>query len=454
MNAKRKRLRRTTSPIHQRKRRRRSILKIEDIGVDCLQQVFIYLDLKDLLTVANVNQQFRKAAKCSFIGKYSKKMIEIIGKQYGNSGLLYDILDDCKLVLLDFKTILQVLRCFGESISVLDFHYLGFKNVKRFKHIYTVTVHYINEYCADSLKTFKMSPILNVFNMLCAKPFSKVETVEFSICHLNTLCLNRIFPKLQHLHFDWINGNAKFTALAEYFPHLEHLEIDLWQRCPSIELITIERTLQLNQQLRSLKINSVHTISFLKQIKSLEYFEYIGSSESFSKFRGKLLSFPNVNEFKLDLFGRVSEFMSPILRIPFQFDKLKVFFVYSYFQSMHNGYDNFIKRHKSIEKLIFKSIYLTQIELANILKNGFLNKSKLMKSLPSLTEIYLDQYQINFSIVDVVRYMSDFKKLKYFSFYCSSSEDDIKKCCSNNWEVFYLKSTQRNLSYIKLVRNI
>lgn len=193
-------------------------------------------------------------------------------------------------------------------------------------------------------------------------------------------------------------------------------------------------------------------MSFLRQMRSLEYFEYIGSSKRFFKYRGKLIRLPNVDEFKIGLFASVYDVRNSLPRIPFAFDELRVFYVNSYFQSMHCACSNFIKRHNTIQTLIVKYVY-SPFESSDFLENGFLSKSQLRSSLPSLKEIRLDHDSIYFAIDDAVCYMIDLKVSTFFSFYCSGSVDDINAYCnSNDLKVLHLTPGPTHLSFIKLMR--
>lgn len=50
-------------------------MNIKDLGIDCLEKIFMFFDLENLLSVAHVCKQFEQATKYPFIRKYSKKTI-------------------------------------------------------------------------------------------------------------------------------------------------------------------------------------------------------------------------------------------------------------------------------------------------------------------------------------------------------------------------------------------
>lgn len=44
--------------------------KLTDLNVDCLEQVFLYLSLKDLLNIVHANKQLKPAAELVFARKF------------------------------------------------------------------------------------------------------------------------------------------------------------------------------------------------------------------------------------------------------------------------------------------------------------------------------------------------------------------------------------------------
>lgn len=51
--------------------------KISDVNDDCLEKIFMELDLKDLLSVADSSKKLKTAAEMAFKSKYGKRNVEI-----------------------------------------------------------------------------------------------------------------------------------------------------------------------------------------------------------------------------------------------------------------------------------------------------------------------------------------------------------------------------------------
>lgn len=469
MNAHKKRQRKI--PGNQQPKRHRSgsnanvpvKMNITNLGVDCLECIFMNFDLDDLLNVADVNKQFRQAATYPFIRKYSKKNIAI--EEFEKNVLYYKSdefkilykVEGNKLQIRDTKMGMKILRCFGSNISDLRFMYVKKVDVSsRFEHIYYLFIRYINQFCADSLRIIEISPSIGYDN-LDLKPFSYVQSVTLEDCLLETSCLSRLFPMMRDLRFSLRNGELRNCAvITEHLTNLKHLDVAMYCQADSVRA-AVATGLQMNPQIRTLKI-STGDVSFLKNIKmpmqSLDYFKYFGPVELFSKFRGKSAYFPNVQTFKLSLYSRNNYCSRPMNfpRIPFLFGQLNEFIIVENCVC-RNAYHKFIKQNKSIQKLVFECTHLKMKKFGHILVDGFLSKSKLKGSLPSLKEISIRSFDGSLSIGEVVRYMEDFQSLNCFSFYCNSSEIEIREQCCNDLKVAHVKeSFFSKLYFVRLER--
>lgn len=122
-------------------------LKITDINQFCLEHVFMYLDLADLLNVAHANKYLGLATISPFAQKYGQKQFKIQQITY------YCRNSDEIITIEDLRTIFQMLRCFGQSIKQLKILYQGpyYKNYHRI-------MDYVNEFCVESLANIEFDP--------------------------------------------------------------------------------------------------------------------------------------------------------------------------------------------------------------------------------------------------------------------------------------------------------
>lgn len=409
------------------------ISNITELGVDCLDHVFNHIELKDLLSVAQVCRQFRDAATFVYARKYSKRTVEILGDvneqlEWTN---YYDI-DERNLVLADRKTILQILRCFGNKITHLEYRCI-LKDTDPYGQFYEKVCHYINTYCADSLKWMYLDPLKAGFDKLCAKPFKEIETVVLFMRSLDIRSFNRIFPKLKNLNFQWFNSGCKFITIAEEYPHLQSVDVFLNESSEPIKSF-VRNILRLNKQLQCLKMRTGP--SFYHQMETI--------------------SLTNIEHFELSdcrEIGCTTPDPTP-REIPFQFDKLQTFTIANMDVLCVDKYHSFFERHRSIEKLIFAS---GSNKLLQGHFPGLLAESESLKTLPSLKEICMET-RIHYPIDSVVQYMLQFESLKYFSFFCSNS-DDIKNFCRDDFKVIsekipsLLEWNAPTLPFVKLIRN-
>lgn len=113
--------------------------KITDVNQFCLEHIFQYLDLKNLLNVAHSNKHLRQATIIPFARKYAAGLVEIrwgVKTKYS----------DGHLMIGHLKLIFPILRCFGKMITKLKVVHRNEHEIKSFRHI----MEYVNEFCAES----------------------------------------------------------------------------------------------------------------------------------------------------------------------------------------------------------------------------------------------------------------------------------------------------------------
>lgn len=88
-------------------------MKLTDLGVDCLERIFRYLPIEDLLNLADSNKQLKNTADLVFLLKYSSKIANIVGIAgfQRNDKKMLELGD--LISIANPKKVFQLLRCFG-----------------------------------------------------------------------------------------------------------------------------------------------------------------------------------------------------------------------------------------------------------------------------------------------------------------------------------------------------
>lgn len=223
---------RTYSRINSQQKRRRLELKPEsiqsstidkllklvqsttvtDLSDECLEVIFVQLDLQDFLNVAASNKWLNLTAGSIFRRLHGHKTINFETNANENSNSLGI---DNMLLINGFSSCLRCLRCFGPYISNMGIQFTG-TTIKQAGHI----SHYLNEYCAESLQsiTFKNAP--NLIGMNEQKQCPNVKSVYITESQLIQQLpnLNLWFPNLNRLEL--INNTFDPKFGAAHFPHL------------------------------------------------------------------------------------------------------------------------------------------------------------------------------------------------------------------------------------------
>lgn len=226
--------------------------KLSDINLHCLEKILEYLSFADLLNVCDLNQTLQNMASSVFKRKFSNKKVHI-SDMIRTPYRIYEVNDDIRV--RDLKSIFQILRCFGNSIKILEIcgDRYPFQFYNRQNRLANMNQHrvvcYVNEYCGAVREikyvNFPQNALESVRN-----PFQHAETVTFASCDLGRAItrFNIWFPVMRRLILDR-NTFEEPTCIAVHFPHLQdfHLyNINL----RNLHWPCIERALELNPQLQ------------------------------------------------------------------------------------------------------------------------------------------------------------------------------------------------------------
>lgn len=372
--------------------------KITDINIDCLEAIFSYLSLVDLLNVADSNNYLREAAAVVFVQKFGKKPVQFNGMRACRSR---KISIRSKLFVRDLKSGLQLMRCFGQSVSRLE---ISDEYSSKYRtHVYVYIFQYIYQFCKllASIK-FQMLPRNKAFKYL-RKPFRKVESVEFFCCYLekNLTPFNILFPNVRSLKIDFCNV-SDYRCIEQRFNRLEHLQL-------STSRENIQSVLLLNPDLKhfSTKITcDMKSLENMSTLQSLESLDIVCSSDEFAHFNGSAINFDSVKKFKLDFSHAKRIFPN----IPLVFNQLEEF---STNHRLNAQFYDFIAKHPRITKL---SLPISSSSAESVEEKQF----EFLKTLHSIREVNLCRYA--FSVEQAIRIFDGTKRLNKFCF--SMNMDD------------------------------
>lgn len=409
--------------------------KMTDIDVDCLEYIFNCLDLIDLLNVADSSKYLGRVGEPIFRRKFGKNTILLASVRLSWKRF-YEVHSDCKLIM-DFKTSLQLLRCFGHLVARIEF----FSNVsqKCVAHISPTEsairiLSYINEYCAMHLSEIKLSDCKQNALKCLTKPFMKVQKVDISCCSFDENWLSRFFPNMQHLTVTAYRRYEPFdfASIACHFPRMKHLvlncDYDTTNRLRHMD--NLVAAIRLNPQLKTFKLiyfgKPVFDMSILQQtyasFQNLETFDVSYDFKEFRNFNGHPLHFKNVKKLSLCLHNSESGQAMP--NIPLSFGQLEEFTFQTNFSLRNAAFFDFIDKHPNIKKLT----------LEWLLNKSDMDAPKLAAALPCLAEIHIRNCY--FTENDAIDFMAHFKLLKKFSFhYCGNRINEFKKAMGNEWTI-------------------
>lgn len=135
--------------------------KIIDINQFCLELIFIHLSLGDLINVSDANKYLRFATYMPFIRNYAGKSVSIdrSGIKEYKSDMRHPLVLDKTIIIVNLKTIFQMIRCFGGKITEIKFDYFPRFNNNKFENYHRI-MSYVNEFSNESLKHLTLGTAL------------------------------------------------------------------------------------------------------------------------------------------------------------------------------------------------------------------------------------------------------------------------------------------------------
>lgn len=307
-------------------------IKIIYLNDDCLEYIFNYLNLHDLLSIGESNTRFQYAAGIVFKRKFGYDVQIYLN----GSG---DLSCYIRCIKLDVMQCQRLIPVFGDFISSVILRYDKFSD-RINKNIFEKIFDDLSKHSLESLTKIAFIDFPRGWLSKFSKPLTKVESVVLDDCDLSdkTVFLSKIFPKISHLKI-WSCDNSECHQIKTHFPYLINLEL-MFIYEP--KLPDFKSLLMLNPQL----LTCVYDNFYASSSTHWKFVRFIAKKSKFEKF--KLLSefppderihFRNVKHFVYS--GNGNSF-------PFTFDrleKLKLLCI------NHMEIDEIIKQNDELDEL-------------------------------------------------------------------------------------------------------
>lgn len=392
-------------------------LNLTNLGIDCLERIFRYLPLPDLMNVADSNKQLKKVAELAFLLEFQhyNQVVAVVGFTSCPKMFYYSKNSNGNILSANSKKTFQLLRCFGHLVSrmriSMNLEYVD--NNKLLDVFFGRLIFYVKEYCVESLTELvilgKPGGSLNSFE----KPFPNVHTVCIQATDTTNVSLIELFPKMRRLtyHCDKIAEivSIERDLLAIDLEHFEVIAMDTWEQDKSFRKIRLS-------QLRSLTI------------------PFNAIFEGFNDF------FPHLEKLKLNDNCRKNEFINVSPKCHFKTVKILEIINRSLSVNVPLSFDNLEELDLHFEsKLCYEHFYDWVSKFPTILKLKIrsvcmLDLSRLKDILPLLEEF--ECTSDTFSIHEVFSFIKAKKNLKKIEINIKDQEysdiSDVKRSLGLN----------------------
>lgn len=388
-----------------------SLTKLTDVNDDCLEHIFLYLSLRDLLSIADSSKSLKTATDMAFArnfgGKKSKALIDSRTFRFEVNGYAVELNNPYRL-----------LRSFGHLIRNLIIHESKIQRV----------ISYVNEYCSESLTDiafYKMSR--DDFSGL-KKSFVNVEVVSFMLCVLNwkSMQMNKCFPNMRTLKFFRVDAQPR--CIEVHFPNLKHLEIKGQLPAPKKIVMNL---FTLNPQLSRLVLNTnYHTTMIRAAREYLPYLEQLdirANRKDFTDFGDETVRFENLKVLTINY----DDVM--MTKVPILANCLQEFSWTFFITGLSKHFIDFLTQHSSITKLNMVSSFIAIPMLSGEITN------RIITALSKLEEISFQRMKI--SILDAIQLTKNCKSLRKLSFTVDKVTEfnDLKARLDVGWKVFIIR---------------
>lgn len=318
-------------------------LKIIDLNNDCLEHIFKYLSLVELLNVADARKSLKDGIDQAFTSKYGKRKVKFNIKIYEpDEELLRKVNEnDEEIEIVEFVTGLKFLRSFGKLTSTLTMVYNDLQQNQRLE-----MDNYLSGYCTETLNELIFLDVPKGAIAGVNEPFIKVNKLWIHHGELGRKLsdFGRWFPNMQHFTLDSIlSTNGK--CIEVHLPKLKHFEIK-----SAVEAKNIANCLRLNPHVQTLRVSNddnlqivLEAASELRQLEEL----YIRSFEDAIVTTEEVVHFKSVKKFELNYYlGR-----RPLPKIPLSFERLEECSIKVQDLPSSDLIKLFIAEHQSVKKI-------------------------------------------------------------------------------------------------------
>lgn len=225
------------------------IKSITNIYYDCLEIIFDFLDLEDLLNVALTCKRLQTAAAAKFGEICGDQNVYILPMEYGPNDARI-CMEENGIQVFTLRFCLPFLRCFGAKIVNLFAYYHEAKDNANMNH-------HISQYCAKTLKSISLMGIPEILANTFTMPFERVENVSAAHTDFGRSLryLGHLFPNVRDLELIFMSVDEDLTADIR-FAHLENLSVMIDD--VDFSLKSLMYILHANPQLQYLQLNSTN----------------------------------------------------------------------------------------------------------------------------------------------------------------------------------------------------
>lgn len=375
--------------------------KLTDLDDDCLEHIFMYLSLADLLSVVNTNKRLTTAAELAFVRNFGRREYVFSDITISKKKIIKFWFDGNEQV--ELANPYRLLRCFGHLISKLNVTVMH-------KQIAYKAFKYVNKYCTETATEIKfhLNKDLNCVN----KPYPNAETVTLYVYYSEKLLrttkqLNKLFPNVRNLSIDYCKFEREYIAV--HFPLLNQLKLTGSPGSKGIYKIsylknTYAEMLRLNPQLRSLKLCYKFTEILLRSVsqhlQSLVYLEITLNYDDSRSFGDEVINFPSLNELKIWYFS------AELIKISISATSLEAFSFEYWSEFNMNFLLDFLNNHPTITRFNVTD-HCEHLRTTNF----FID---VTAALPFLEEVNFSS--ISIPVNDAIRFVANCKSLKKFCF--------------------------------------
>lgn len=317
-------------------------MKITELDPNCLTLIFLYLNIDDLLNIADANRELKSLVDPIFVDEFSNKTFDLTIKSRGP-------IEMCKtreksISIYDVYTSLRVLRCFGTFISKLSI-------TSTYTPIETV-INYVNQYCNKTLNAISINDIFHkhVLDLTLKKPYLNLKTLNITSCFLGTeiVNFNQWFPELRSLKLT----NCRLTNatdIMQCFPHLKKLALlQSNKKCFTFEIV--REIYQKNPQLLAISLDQYCLMEIIcvasQYLPALEHLTLHGHLENTNSTDNISMDFESVKKLELN-----TAIFNPINAINLFFENLEEIILHFQHENHMNSIIKFLTQHKHIFKV-------------------------------------------------------------------------------------------------------